>query len=87
MSKTIIEVLATDAKYRTMGVKGDIYTLDKLKTNQDWTFDVPTLAKLDYRGEYKSQKYISEIKEFRKKYYKKHRFLKNVDLKNLDVDV
>ena len=82
-SISVAKILETDAKYRMEGVKDDIFTLDKLKTKDDWTFDSPTLARSKSSSEYKSQKYITDISSFKKKFYGKYRFLQGVDLTNL----
>lgn len=84
MSQTIFHILKTDAKYRYEGVTDDVYFLNDLKVDTDWKFDVPTLAKYNV-SEYKTRKYTTNINEFKDKFYKKYRVLKNVDMTNLLV--
>ncbi|QKF93471.1 hypothetical protein QKU48_gp0013 [Fadolivirus algeromassiliense] len=82
MSQIINQILQTDAQYRVEGVRDDVFKLEDLKVDQDWNFDVPTLVKQS-SSDYKSRKYINNLNDFKERFYKKYRILKNVDMSNL----
>ena len=79
---SIVKVLQIDHKYKHPGVDGDLHTLNKIESGKSLDYDTPTLVSpnFDYNN---TVNLVSDIKEFKTLFYKKYKFLKNIDMDNL----
>ena len=79
---SVIEnVLAVDSKYRTVGVTGDIHTIDTLISDLSLDYDTPTMCN-KYSIEHPTI-LLSSRKKFKKKFNEKYPFLQKINMENL----
>ena len=80
MSK-IFQILETDSNSRSVGITGDLHTIDTLISDQASDYDLPTLCQ--YASIDNPNLLINNVKDFKKKFNHKFPFLKRINMKNL----
>lgn len=77
---TVKKVLSIDKKFRKVGVTGDLHKIDTMISDQNLDYDMPTLCGSSTDN---PNILINSIDEFKKNFYNKHPYLKNINMKNL----
>ena len=75
----IKKILATDKKFRKVGIIGDLYTIDTLISDQTLDYDFPTLCD----DNNSSNILINSITKFKKVFNEKFPYLKDINMENL----
>src|SRR5690349_19922348 len=78
--QSVQSILEIDQKNRYSGITDDLHTIDTLRTDNSWHYDMPTIS--SKKENYSNNKCVRDIKHFRDTFFEKFRVLNNINMDN-----